>query len=94
MKRDFPLVHPRLFPGLAALLLTTLPTPLLAEHSTPEETRVAGVQTTAELSLAIEPAELPVLDTADLLKRVPSAWQDRVAIFTWPPRCTGNGGIC
>ncbi|WP_461481055.1 TonB-dependent receptor [Porticoccus sp.] len=77
MKRDFPLVHPRLFPGLsprlATLLLTTLPLPLLAEHSTPEEINVTGVQTTGELSLAIEPAELPVLDTAELLKRVPGA---------------------
>ena len=66
MKRDIPV--------LATLLLTTLPAaPLLAEHATPEEINVVGIQSSTSLTIDIEPADHPAVDTADLLKRIPGA---------------------
>ncbi|TNE75754.1 MAG: TonB-dependent receptor [Gammaproteobacteria bacterium] len=69
MKRDLP----RSTGVVATLLLSALPAPLLADHATPEEINVTGVQSTSKLQLEIEPADIPVVDTSALLKRVPGA---------------------
>ncbi len=69
MKRDIP----RSITAVATLLLTTLPMPLLAEHATPEEIEVTGKQSNTTLTLNIEPADIPLVDSAALLKRVPGA---------------------
>ncbi len=56
MKRDCPV--------LATLLLTTLPAaPLLAEHATPEEIKVLGIQSSTSLIIDIESADRPVVDS-------------------------------
>jgi iron complex outermembrane recepter protein len=65
VKRDISVV--------ATLLLSTLTAPTLADHATPEEIEVTGVQPTTRLTLDTEPGELPLVDTSALLKRVPGA---------------------
>lgn len=65
MKRDLSV--------LASLLVLTTPIPVLAEHPQPEEINVVGVQSTGSAILNISAADLPVLDSAKLLKKIPGA---------------------
>lgn len=58
---------------LASLLVLTIPITTLAEHPQPEEINIVGVQSTSFPILTVSPAEIPVLDSAGLLKKIPGA---------------------
>ena len=58
---------------LASLLITSMAPMALADHSHMEEINITGYKSSKPTPMEISPAEVPVIDTAALLQRVPGA---------------------